>query len=32
VVPLISIAMCAYLMIQLPWVTWIRFVLWLSVG
>jgi APA family basic amino acid/polyamine antiporter len=31
-VPLISIAMCAYLMIQLPWVTWIRFVLWLGVG
>jgi APA family basic amino acid/polyamine antiporter len=31
-VPLIAIAMCGYLMIQLPWITWIRFVLWLGVG
>jgi len=24
--------MCGYLMLQLPMVTWIRFVLWLAVG
>jgi APA family basic amino acid/polyamine antiporter len=31
-VPLGSIATCAYLMIQLPWVTWFRFLLWLAAG
>ena len=31
-VPLIAIAMCSYLMFQLPLLTWIRFVLWLGVG
>jgi basic amino acid/polyamine antiporter, APA family len=30
--PLISIAACAYLMWQLPTVTWIRFGIWLVVG
>jgi len=30
--PLISIAACLYLMIQLPTVTWIRFGIWLAVG
>src|SRR5215467_4472949 len=30
--PLISIAACAYLMLQLPTVTWIRFGIWLLVG
>ncbi|HVC21136.1 MAG TPA: amino acid permease [Vicinamibacterales bacterium] len=31
-VPLLSVVMCAYLMMELPMVTWIRFVLWLVVG
>jgi basic amino acid/polyamine antiporter, APA family len=30
--PLISIAACLYLMVQLPTVTWIRFGIWLAVG
>ena len=30
--PLISIAACLYLMLQLPKVTWIRFGIWLAVG
>jgi basic amino acid/polyamine antiporter, APA family len=30
--PLISVAACLYLMLQLPRVTWIRFGLWLVVG
>ncbi len=30
--PLISIAACAYLMFQLPGVTWIRFGIWLVLG
>ena len=32
VVPLLAIASCAYLMLQLPTVTWIRFGVWLGVG
>lgn len=31
-VPLISIVVCLYLMLQLPLITWIRFVLWLAAG
>jgi APA family basic amino acid/polyamine antiporter len=31
-VPLASIVCCIYLMIALPWVTWIRFVVWLAIG
>jgi basic amino acid/polyamine antiporter, APA family len=31
-VPLFAVIMCTYLMIQLPWVTWVRFALWLCVG
>jgi APA family basic amino acid/polyamine antiporter len=31
-VPLLGIAMCAYLMLGLPTVTWIRFGVWLLVG
>jgi APA family basic amino acid/polyamine antiporter len=30
--PLISIAACAYLMFQLPGVTWVRFAIWLVLG
>ncbi|MBL8984563.1 MAG: amino acid permease [Gemmatimonadetes bacterium] len=30
--PLISVAACLYLMLQLPTVTWIRFGIWLAVG
>ena len=31
-VPLFAVIMCTYLMIELPWVTWVRFVIWLGVG
>jgi len=31
-VPLASIVCCLYLMIELPWVTWIRFMVWLALG
>jgi APA family basic amino acid/polyamine antiporter len=31
-VPLAAVVMCLYLMAQLPWLTWLRFVLWLAVG
>jgi APA family basic amino acid/polyamine antiporter len=31
-VPLLAVVMCAYLMIQLPRVTWERFVIWLAIG
>jgi APA family basic amino acid/polyamine antiporter len=31
-VPLLGVASCAYLMAQLPWLTWVRFVIWLFVG
>jgi APA family basic amino acid/polyamine antiporter len=30
--PALAMLMCGYLMLQLPMVTWIRFVLWLAVG
>ncbi len=30
--PLISIVACVYLMIQLPGITWVRFVVWLVLG
>ena len=32
VVPLLGVISCLYLMLGLPWVTWIRFGLWLAVG
>ncbi len=31
-VPLLGILTCGWLMVSLPWITWIRFVLWLAVG
>jgi APA family basic amino acid/polyamine antiporter len=31
-VPLLGVMSCAYLMLGLPWITWIRFALWLAVG
>jgi APA family basic amino acid/polyamine antiporter len=31
-IPLLGIASCIYLMTGLPWVTWVRFGLWLVVG
>jgi basic amino acid/polyamine antiporter, APA family len=32
VVPILGIGSCFYLMLGLPWITWIRFGLWLVVG
>ncbi len=31
-VPMLAVLMCGYLMIELPWVTWIRFGIWLAIG
>jgi APA family basic amino acid/polyamine antiporter len=31
-VPLLAVIMCTYLMVQLPWVTWVRFIFWLAIG
>jgi APA family basic amino acid/polyamine antiporter len=31
-VPILGVLSCGYLMLGLPWVTWIRFALWLVVG
>jgi len=31
-VPLLGVASCSYLMAQLPWLTWVRFMIWLFVG
>jgi APA family basic amino acid/polyamine antiporter len=31
-VPLFAVIMCTYLMVQLPWVTWLRFAVWLGLG
>jgi APA family basic amino acid/polyamine antiporter len=31
-VPLFAVIMCTYLMVQLPWVTWVRFAVWLGIG
>ena len=32
VVPMLGVISCLYLMLGLPWITWIRFALWLVVG
>lgn len=31
-IPILGVASCCYLMLGLPWVTWLRFVVWLIVG
>ena len=31
-VPILGVLSCGYLMLGLPWITWIRFALWLVVG
>ena len=31
-VPILGVTSCLYLMLGLPWITWIRFGLWLVVG
>jgi APA family basic amino acid/polyamine antiporter len=31
-IPVLGVLSCAYLMMGLPWVTWVRFGLWLAVG
>ena len=30
--PALAVLSCAFLMTQLPWVTWVRFFVWLAVG
>ncbi len=32
VFPIIGILLCGYLIAQLPWETWLRFVVWLAIG
>jgi basic amino acid/polyamine antiporter, APA family len=32
VVPILGVLACVYLMLGLPWITWLRFALWLLVG
>ena len=31
-VPILSIAACMWLMLGLPWITWLRFAIWLAIG
>jgi basic amino acid/polyamine antiporter, APA family len=31
-IPILGVLSCAYLMMGLPWITWLRFALWLAVG
>ncbi|MBI5135923.1 MAG: amino acid permease [Nitrospirae bacterium] len=31
-IPVLGVLFCAYLMVSLPWVTWLRFFLWMAVG
>jgi APA family basic amino acid/polyamine antiporter len=32
VLPIVSVAFCVYLMVNLPLLTWLRFVLWMGIG
>jgi len=32
VLPLLSVVFCLYLMVNLPWLTWVRFGVWLAIG
>ena len=32
VTPILGIVSCLYLMLGLPWITWVRFALWLGLG
>jgi APA family basic amino acid/polyamine antiporter len=32
VLPILGVLSCVYLMLGLPWITWLRFALWLIVG
>jgi APA family basic amino acid/polyamine antiporter len=32
VLPILGVLFCGYLLIQLPWETWLRFVVWLVIG
>jgi APA family basic amino acid/polyamine antiporter len=32
IVPLLAMGSCAYLMFELPWETWLRFIIWLAIG
>ena len=32
VVPILAVVFCGYLMVQLPWDTWVRFGVWLAIG
>jgi APA family basic amino acid/polyamine antiporter len=31
-VPMLAVVSCLYLMLQLPWITWLRFLIWLAIG
>ncbi len=31
-VPLLGVLSCGYLMFSLPWVTWLRFLIWMAIG
>jgi basic amino acid/polyamine antiporter, APA family len=32
VVPILAVILCGYLMVELPWLNWVRFAVWLAVG
>ncbi|MEK7323462.1 MAG: amino acid permease C-terminal domain-containing protein, partial [Pseudomonadota bacterium] len=31
-IPVLGILFCGYLMFSLPWITWVRFFLWMALG